>query len=82
MALAFSENLEEGQLVIKTMTNREWAEYEECHALGGISGYWLFKYHSGLRELEPIAKFTTRMAIDDFALGLDQRVIFWEDEDA
>jgi len=82
--IGFAENLTDGQLVIKTMLTREWKELEESGEvshMGGELGYWLFKWHSGLREFEPIAKFISRHLIDDFVSGLDLQIIYWPEDD-
>jgi hypothetical protein len=78
--VTFAENLEDGQLVVRTITHAEFLELDQETQAWGEFGYWLFKWHDGVEEFEPLAKLVHYSNIYDIANGLDQKIIVWREE--
>lgn len=79
--VGFNKDLEHGQLVIKTLTEREYADNPDAADCGNDFGYWLTRYHKPNREFTPLAKFVNQEAVDALAEGLGQNIVYWPEED-
>lgn len=78
MKLTFTENIKDGQLVIKVVTKAQWKDQpEDVHELSGDGGYWLCRYEEKYGHYWLLAKFASREQVDTFLECVDGDVTFW-----
>lgn len=76
----WSGDLLDGQMVIKTVTTRDYEASDEAAECGSEFGYWIHRYHKADRSYELIAKFVTQEAVEAFESSLSMPVIYWPED--